>query len=312
MGIGEVWDLIIVGPMLNGLIVLYSGLFHNFGLTIIILTIIIRLALLPLTQRQLRSSKAMQELQPKMQELQKKFNKDRQRLSQETSKLYKEAGVNPIGCLGPLIVQLPIWIALYQSIIRGLATSPEALLDLSQHLYSWPLVNQMVPLDPHFLGLNLAENSGYVLAVLVGVSMWVQQKMTSSTTADAKQQSMSRMMLWMMPMMFAFITLSFPSGLAIYWVTMNIVGIVTQYFITGWGGLFTQAVTKEMPKRVKVMPEAMPKEALAPEQLPRQEKRVKYGRSRGKRKDRRRSYRTRPGATGAEARPGEGGGSQEG
>ena len=110
--------------MLNFLVLLSHVLFSNFGLAIIALTIIVRLIMLPLTLRQIRSSKAMSTLQPKLQEIQKKFGKDRQRLQQEVSKLYKESGMNPMGCLLPMLMQLPIWIALYQSILKAVATSP--------------------------------------------------------------------------------------------------------------------------------------------------------------------------------------------
>ncbi len=308
MGIIAVWNQIIFEPMINGLIVLYSGLFQNFGLTIIIFTIIIRLVLHPLTMKQLRSSKAMQTLQPKIQELQRKYAKDKQKLQQETMKLYKEGGINPMGCLVPMLVQLPIWIALYQSIIRSLAITPESLLELSEHLYSWPVVHQMVPLNEWFLGLNLAENSPFPLAILVGGTMWVQQKMVAAPNTDPKQQSMSRMMLWMMPIMFGTLTLQFPSGLALYWVVMNIVGVATQYFVGGWGGLFPKDTpkqmpwgglfpkdtTKQMPEKAEAVAAISPKEAPAP----RQKKRSKYGKSRGKRKDSRRSHSARPRATG--------------
>jgi len=232
------WNLIVLQPMLNFLIVLYSVLFHNFGLVIIVLTIIVRLLMLPLTQRQLHATKAMQELQPKMQELQKKYGKDRQRLAEEIGKLYRESGVSPMGCALPMVIQLPIWIALYQSIMRALATTPEDLLALSQHLYPWQVVHQVVPLEEHFLWLNLAyPDFTFILPLLVAATMWVQQKMMTTPTPDPRQQQMTRMMQWMMPIMFGLFALQFPSGLALYWVTMTVFGIINQYFVTGWGGL---------------------------------------------------------------------------
>jgi YidC/Oxa1 family membrane protein insertase len=101
-------------------------LFNNFGLTIIALTLIIRFALIPLTLKQLRSTKAMSTMQPKLAELQKKYAKDKQKLAQEQMRLYKESGINPVGCAVPMIIQFPIWIALYQAIILSLAVNPEA------------------------------------------------------------------------------------------------------------------------------------------------------------------------------------------
>ena len=130
----ELWNTIILEPILNVLIALSTILFSNFGLAIIALTIVVRVILFPLTVRQTRSTKAMQTLQPQIQELQKKYGRNQQKLQQEMMKLYKEAGINPLGCLWPMLIQLPVWIALYQSIIRALAVTPENLLDLSQHL----------------------------------------------------------------------------------------------------------------------------------------------------------------------------------
>jgi YidC/Oxa1 family membrane protein insertase len=233
-----VWNLIIGNPVLNVLIALSYLLGGSFGWAIIVLTIIIRLISWPLTKRQLKSTKALQEMQPKIQELQKKYGKNQQKLQQEMMKLYKEAGVNPLGCLWPMLIQFPIWIALYQAIMRALATTPENLLDLAQRLYSWDVVSQAIPLNSHFLGLDLGSPGNIVLAIIVGGTMWVQQKMTQAPAVDPRQESTSRMMLLMMPLMFGFLTFMFPSGLALYWAVSNIIGIVTQYFVTGgWGYL---------------------------------------------------------------------------
>ena len=232
------WYLIIGNPVLNVLIALSHVLGGEFGWAIIVLTIIIRLISWPLTKRQLKSTKAMQEMQPKIQELQKKYGKNQQKLQQEMMRLYKEAGVNPLGCLWPMLIQFPIWIALYQAIMRALATTPENLLDLAQRLYSWNVVSQAIPLSSYFLGLDLASPGNIILAIVVGGTMWVQQKMTQAPAVDPRQESTSRMMLLMMPLMFGFLTFMFPSGLALYWAVSNIIGIVTQYFVTGgWGYL---------------------------------------------------------------------------
>jgi YidC/Oxa1 family membrane protein insertase len=229
--------------MMNTLIVLTKYLFNNFGLAIIFLTIVVNAAMLPLTLKQVRSSKAMQALQPKLAEIQKKYAKDKQKQSQEQMRLFKEAGVSPAGCILPLLVQMPVWFALYQSIMRVLAVIPENLLGLSKYLYSWPVVYSALPLPNTFLWLNLATGD-MLLAILVGGTMWVQQKMVMTPGADPKQQQQANMMLWLMPLMFAFLTLSFPSGLALFWVTSNIVRIGIQYSATGWGGLIRSAPKK--------------------------------------------------------------------
>jgi len=298
-GVVGTWNLILLRPILNFMILLSNVLFSNFGLAIIALVIIVRLLMLPLTLRQQRSTRAMSALQPKIREMQKKYAKDKQKLQQEIGELYKESGVNPMGCLWPMLIQLPIWIALYRSILWAVAASPEQLLGLSQHLYSWSVVHQAVPLKESFLWLNLAQPDvppyGYfILPILVAASMWVLQKMSTVPSEDPRQRSMNNMMLWMMPLMFAFLTLSFPSGLALFWVISNIIGIVTQYFVTGWGSLFVRAPAPA-PQAVKVQsvetPEgASQQEKLATERV-KQQKRVAHGQSRDKRKDRGRGRR---------------------
>ena len=246
------WELIIQQPVINVLIVIAHYMGNSFGWAIIALTIVVNLCLLPLTLRQIHATKAMQELQPKLAEIQKKYGKDRQKLAQEQMRLYKESGVRPAGCAITLIIQMPVWIALYQSIMLTLALAPEGLLNLSKYLYSWPVVYSALPLSQYFLGMNLAEGNNIVLAILVGGTMWLQQKMSMTTPSDPKQAQQSQMMLWMMPIMFAFLALMFPSGLALFWAASSVVRIVLQYRVTGWGGLTRQA-GKEVEKDKKYL-----------------------------------------------------------
>jgi YidC/Oxa1 family membrane protein insertase len=300
-GLIDAWNTILLEPMLNFLVLLSNAFFDNFGIAIIILVIIMRVIMLPLTLRQLRSTKAMSTLQPKMAELQKKYGKDKQQLQQEMMKLYKQSGINPLGCLGPMLLQLPIWIALYQSILKALAAAPEEMLGLSQRLYSLSTIHQAVPLNPDFLWLDLAVPDRYfILPVLVAASMWIMQKMSAVPTADPRQQSMNNMLQWLMPLMFAFFTLSFPSGLALYWVVSNIIGIVMQYFVTGWGSLgsvkniFSRGIapTQLQPaaaeQSIQTPEAAAQEEKLAAERQKQQERSEYGGKSGDKRKDRRR------------------------
>lgn len=245
--IGQAWDLIILSPLINIVIVLSDYLAGSFGLTIIILTIAIRAAMYPLTQKQLHASKKMQVLQTEVAEIRKKYAKDKKKAAQEQMRLYKESGMNPAGCLLPMLIQFPVWIALYQSIIRVLAVAPEDFLSLSHHLYlSWPQVFSLVPLESRFLWLDLSMPDKFLLLpILVGGTMWVQQKMMMNPTGDPKQQAQSQMMLWMMPMMFAFFSLQFPSGLALYWITSNVISIAMQYMVTGWGGLVSSSPARK-------------------------------------------------------------------
>ena len=262
----ELWNTIILEPVLNSLIAMCNVLGGNFGLAIIVLTVIVRLILFPLTVRQTQSTKSMQALQPKIQELQKKYAKDQRRMQQEMMKLYKEAGVSPLGCLWPMLIQLPIWIALYQSIMQALAATPENLLSLSQHLYSWAVVGQAVPLNENFLWLHLSRpDPNLILAILVGGSMWVQQKMVTPPATDPRQRSMTSMTTLMMPLMFGLFTLSFPSGLALYWVVSNIIGIVIQYFVSGgWGYLRTPSALKPAPAEKPVPTQKIPQKGEQP------------------------------------------------
>ncbi|MDV2989369.1 MAG: YidC/Oxa1 family membrane protein insertase [Dehalogenimonas sp.] len=236
MDIGAIWDLVILNPLINVMVWLSSVLFHNFGLTVIVLTAIIFGILYPLTMKQMRAAKAMQELQPKIQELQKKYAKDRQKLAQEQMALMKESGASASGCLVPMLIQMPVWIALYQSIIRVLAVTPEDFVNLSSRLYDWPVLYQSLPLDSSFLWLNLAVPD-YLLAFLVGGVMFLQQKMTTPASTDPKVAAQGKMMLFMMPGMFVFISITFPAGLALYWLTSSILRVVIQLFATGPGEL---------------------------------------------------------------------------
>lgn len=293
MDIGDIWNLVAVQPVLNTLIVLSHYLFNNFGLAIIALTVVIRGLLYPLSAKQIKASTAMQAMQPKVAELQKKYARDKQKLAREQMKLYKDSGVSPAGCLLPMLAQLPIWIALFHSISRVLAVIPEDFLRLSQYLYSWPVIYSKLPLENDFLWLNLAAPDGrLVLPLLVGGTMWLQQKMITAETADPQQKSQSQMMLWAMPLMFSVLTLSFPSGLALYWVTSNIISIIIQYFISGWGGLANLTTSF---KRSEVIDRKSLKTATPDKpETGDDEEEESDGESRSKRPDSRRSNPRRP------------------
>lgn len=235
----DIWNTVFFNPMLNGLVVLYGLSFQNLGLTIVVFTVLVRLIILPLTLRQLHSAKKMSQLQPKLAALQKRYANDRQALAQEQMRLYKEEGINPLGCAVPTLIQFPIWIGLYQSILLALAVDPNSLIQLSKHLYTWlPQVQELVPLNSKFLWLDLGQPDPlYIIPVLVGGSMWVQQKMATLPGGDERTQQMNQTMQYTMPLLFAFMTLQFASGLAIYWFVSNAISIVIQYFVTGWGSL---------------------------------------------------------------------------
>ena len=310
MTLTSVWNQLFLEPMLNSLLVLYGLLFHNFVLAIVVFTILVRLVILPLTLKQLRASKAMAELQPMMADIQKRYAKDRERLGQEQMRLYREHGVNPLGCAVPTLVQFPIWIGLYQSIIYAMATTPDALLNLSQRLYPWlGSVQALVPLESRFLWLDLGLPDQYmILPVLVGASMWFQQKMMTMPTTDERQKQMNDMMQWMMPLMFGFMTLQFASGLAVYWFVSNIISMAIQYFVTGWGGLrpflAMVGVGSDIPAAT-VLPAsngAASESASAEVEDPAERKRSANGNAGNRRQNRRRGGQSRSEATRGEPR----------
>jgi len=231
---------IIVNPFITVLLFLYQILGGNVVLTIIVFTILVRLVTYPLTIKSQRSSKVMQELQPELKKLQEKYKNDRERLAQAQWALYREYGVNPLaGCL-PLIIQLPILLGLYRAIVTTLAATPLELLNLSGRLWV-PDLSNVVPLQNKFLWLNLAvPDPLYLLPVLVVVTTWLQQKLLmpatpsgSSGDKSADQASqISRQMMMIMPLMFGFFSLSFASGLSIYFIGSNLIGI-GQYALQG-------------------------------------------------------------------------------
>jgi YidC/Oxa1 family membrane protein insertase len=283
--------------MINSLVLLYSIFFSNFGIAILLFTMLVRVAMVPLTVKQARQMKAMSQLQPLMKQVQEKYKEDRGRASQETMRLYKERGVNPLGCLGPMFVQFPIWIGLFQTIRQTVASTPESLVGLSQHLYGWlPPVHSAIPIDANFLWMDLGQPdpSPFVMPVLVGASMWVMQKMTTMPSADARQASTNRMMLWMMPLMFGFFTLNFSSGLALYWVTSNIIGVAIQGFITGWDPLMSLYRFGRAAEQADATP-------AAAELVPTVEETASDARDSDNGQDGRRSNRARP--KGARRRP---------
>jgi YidC/Oxa1 family membrane protein insertase len=216
-----------------------------------------RVLMFPLTLRMLHSMRAMQDIQPQMQEIQKKYTDPRRR-QEETMKLYREAGVNPLGCLGPQLIQFPIFIALYQVIRITVGTTPETVLDLSHRLYDYPLIQNAIPLSSRFLGMDLAAPSNYVVVVLVFASMWLQQRISTGRNGAAasseQQQQMNSMMLWMMPAMFAWFTRLAPGGLGLYWAATNIIGIILQWIFVGpgdftWGSLIPDPVRDRLGMR---------------------------------------------------------------
>ncbi len=202
--------------------------FNSAGLAVIVFTIIIKTILLPLTIKSTRSSRAMQDLQPKIKELQKKHGKDRQALSQETMKLYSQYGVNPMaGCL-PMLLQMPIFFGLYR-----------AILHLSNGSAGFPVSPQW---EGGFLWLDsLATADPYhILPIMAGVFQFIQTRMMrpqgQGPISDPQQKMMNQVMMFM-PITVVLFGWGFASGPVLYWVTQSVYSVVQQWLITGWGGM---------------------------------------------------------------------------
>lgn len=239
------WNTLIFNPMVNLLLWLYTVI-GNYGIAIIVFTLIIRVITLPFYAQQQKAMKKQQSLMKSKEwlEMQKKYGKDKEKMAQEQMKLYREAGVNPLGGCLPALIPWPILIGLYQSITMVMGSQPEQLMELAKHLYPIASLAAAVPVRSDFFGLNLAGTPqllgglAYLIPVLVGFSTWVQQKMVTMPSADAQSAQMNQSMQVMMPIMIGWFSLNFPIGLALYWIVFSIVGIVQQYFQGGWGNLF--------------------------------------------------------------------------
>ena len=181
----------------------------SYALAIIILTIILKIILYPLTHKQMKSMKVMQEIQPKIMELDKKYKNDPQKKQEAMMKIYKEHGVNPMaGCL-PLLIQFPILIALFRGLQTFQPSNPE------HYNFFW------------ISDLSKADPTGIVLPVLVGLATFAQQYVSSPNASVSTQKTL----LYAMPILFGFMTRSFPAGLALYWIAFSVLGALQQMYI---------------------------------------------------------------------------------
>ncbi|MFA6032655.1 MAG: membrane protein insertase YidC [Myxococcota bacterium] len=201
------WLTVLCVPML-WLLRLFYGFIGNWGVAIIFLTILVKLISMPLTVKSYRSMQEMAKLKPKIDELQKKYKDDRQKQSEEMMKLYQQHGVSPLsGCL-PMLLQMPIWIALYRMLYGA--------VELYQTHFIRGWLDNLAEKDPY-----------YILPVLMGVGMFFQQKLTPQTM-DSQQ---AKVMLYFMPIFFTLIMLSLPSGLTLYIFVNTLLSIAHQFYI---------------------------------------------------------------------------------
>jgi YidC/Oxa1 family membrane protein insertase len=220
------WDVYV--DFLEKILDFLARTLHSAGVAVIVFTIIVKTLMLPLTIKSTRSSKAMQELQPKIKELQKKYGKDRQRLYQETTKLYSQYQVNPMaGCL-PLLIQMPIFFGVYRAILH--LSNNNAGFDISSLWaggFLW--LDSLADPDPW-----------HILPILAGVFQFIQTKMMRPAGAGKPsdpQQAMMNQVMNFLPITVVLFGWGFASGPVIYWVTQSVYSVVQQWLITGWGSM---------------------------------------------------------------------------
>ncbi len=231
----QLFNLVFYQPLLNLLVFFYNTIaFHDLGLAIIFLTVILRLILYPISLFQIKTQKSLAELQPKLMELKKKFNDDKQRLNKEIIELYRAHKVNPFSSCLPLIIQFPILIAVYYVFRSGI---------LEENLSLYPFIYNPGRLNPVAFGfINLAEKN-FFLALITGIFQYFQSKMFSfkkpppqiAKEKAAKDELMmavlNKQMVYLMPIFTIIIGMSLPSGLIFYWLISLVLTIIQQGII---------------------------------------------------------------------------------
>lgn len=242
------WNTIIIAPFLNALL-LITQLVGNFGIAIMLFTLLIRLLTHPLTAKQLKGTQAMQDLQtePRYIKMQEKYKGDKEKLAQEQMKLYQELGISPFASCLPTLVQFPVIIGLYQAVIRSLSSTPIELLNLTRYIYpALSNLAEMIPLNNQFLWMDLSQpdqipvsiagfDFGFpVLAILVVIASFMQSKLMAPPPSKGNEQAaaMSNMMTLYMPLLMGYLAYTLASGLALYFFTSSVVGII-QYALLG-------------------------------------------------------------------------------
>ena len=251
--IGYLFNLIFTFPIFNGLVLLYH-IFGDFGVSIIVLTLVIKLILFPLTLQQLKSMKATQALQPKMAEIKKKYANNQQEQALAMQALYKEYGVNPLaGCL-PLLIQLPVLYGLFYALSGVFRTSTHTVAAINQNLYSFVPHFTTYPsiyldwftfLGPNFHISLASSDPTHILPILAGLATFVQLRMsqpktTTAAAANDPTAQSTKMMQYFMPLITVFFGWTFPAGLALYGTVSSVFQAAQQYFVTGWGALLTR------------------------------------------------------------------------
>lgn len=237
------WDTLVINPMINTLLFIYS-LVGNFGLAIILFTILIRLLTHPLMVQQMKGTQVMTDMQSSKEwrEISEKYKDDKQKLQQEQMRLYQEMGVNPLASCLPTVIQFPIIIGLYQAVIRVLSVSPVQLIDLSKHIYPFIDATRLIPVNNKFLWMDLSQPErleilGFgipILAIVVVITTYLQSKVMAPPPTPGQESAaqMTQAMNLYMPLLMGYFAYSFAAGLSVYFVASNIVS-VAQYATLG-------------------------------------------------------------------------------
>jgi YidC/Oxa1 family membrane protein insertase len=217
------WFTFLAKPLLLVLHWFYSFT-HNYGIAIILITIIIKIIFWPLTQKSYTSMQKMKKIQPKIAQIREKYKDDREKLNQELMAVYKTYKVNPMGGCLPMVLQIPVFFAFYRML--------NGAVEL-RHQPFWLWINDLTAPDRLHVGTFsipvpfIGNLDGIpVLTILMGVTMFIQQKMTPAT-GDPNQQKI----MLIMPVMFTFMFINFPAGLVLYWFVNNLLSIAQQYWI---------------------------------------------------------------------------------
>ena len=229
----EIYNTILYQPLLNLLVFLYNTIpFHDIGLAIILLTVIIRLILFPLSKQSIKAQKSLADLQPKMEEIKLKYKDDKEGMSKAMMQLYSENKVNPFSSCLPLLIQFPLLIAVYQVFKNGLKSENLNML------YSF--INNPGTINSMSLGFIDLAVPNIFLAVLAGVAQFIQVKMlpmqkppvkTPGSKDESIMTSLNKNMTYMMPIMTVFIGMQLPSGLSLYWLLTTLLTILQQYLL---------------------------------------------------------------------------------
>lgn len=231
MKMNAIFQIILYKPIFNALVLLYQYLpGHDFGIAIIVLTCAIRFLLYPFTLKSIRSQKALQEIQPKIKEIQTKLKNKKEEQGRAMMALYKEQKISPVsGCL-PLLIQLPILLALFL-VLRNLT------LDKIDGGILYSFISNPGAISPTFLGIMDLTQKSYLLAILAGVFQFLQTKMTVPKTKKGPKENndfsqvMQKQMLYFFPILTVFILWGLPSAIGLYWLTTSLFSIGQQYLV---------------------------------------------------------------------------------